>query len=236
MGFAATEIILLITFGLIYGIFLMYDLFKRGDKLGSLAYIFALLPGNYLWYIVTKNEMYEFGATGSSMVLACLWLFAVIRDVLLKNKSEGFKDADDVVLILLIALILNIILSAILPSEGLNITHMQNGTDIFWKWFYIPDFKAISANPASAAIILVYKILCSVLAISVMIPLIIDLKETPVNLVALIIITLIFAVPFGFLAYLWAGSNTDMIPVLLFLFSVIFFIFLLLITKGQKEK
>ncbi|UYP43845.1 hypothetical protein NEF87_000130 [Candidatus Lokiarchaeum ossiferum] len=234
MGFAATEIILLITFGLIYGIFLVYDLFKRGDNYGTLAYIFALLPGNYLWYIVTKNAMYDFGATGASMVLVCLWLFAVFRDILIKDKSEGYKDADDVVLVLIIALILNFILSAVLPAFT-SLNFMANGTKEFWTWFRIPETFHIFTYSPSAAIILVYKIMCTVLTLTVIIPLIIDLKETPVNIVALIIITIIFAVPFGFLAYLWAGNSTPMIPVLLFLFSVIFFIFLLLITKGQKE-
>ncbi len=234
MGFLATEIILLITFSLIYGIFLMYDLFKRGDKYGSLAYVFALLPANYLWYIVTKNQLFEFGAVGAAMVLACLWLFAVLRDILLKDKSEGFKDADDVVLVLLIAIILNIILSAVLPLFS-SLTSMQNGTVEFWRFFHIPDFNGEMGYVAAPAIILVYKIMCSVLTVSVIVPLIIDLKETSVNIVALIIITVVFAVPFAFLAYLWAGQAIEMIPVLLFLFSVIFFIFLLLITKGQNE-
>ncbi len=45
--------IYLICFGILYLGFLGYDLFKRGEKYGYIAYFIALLPANYLWYCVT---------------------------------------------------------------------------------------------------------------------------------------------------------------------------------------
>ena len=135
MGFLLTETLLLVAFGLIYLAFLLYDLLKRGDNKGSIAYVVALLPANYLWYIVAKNGMGEFGMVGAMTVLVSLWLLAIIRDIYLKDRAQGYKDADDVALMLIIGLILQIIVSAILPAIPANAA-MQNGTIILWKYFY----------------------------------------------------------------------------------------------------
>ena len=63
----------------------------------------------------------------------------------------------------------------------------------------------------------------------------VDLKDTSVNIVALIIITVVYAIPFLFLAYLWAPT-ADLIWVLTVLFSVLFFTVLLMVTRGSKQK
>ena len=232
MGFLRTEYVLLIAFSLIYFAFLLYDLFKRGDNKGSIAYIAALLPANYLWYILAKNGMFEFGIVGAMMVLAGLWFLAIIRDIYLKDRAQGYKDADDVALMLIIGLILQIILSAILPAIPANVA-MQTGSLTVWTFFYMPNFADATV---SVTIVLVYKIIVTLDIVAIIIPTVTDLRDAKVSIGVILIITLIFAVPFGYLAFLWAyGLEPAMLWVMLFLFSVVFFIFMMMITKGTEK-
>ncbi|MHA1746553.1 MAG: hypothetical protein ACTSWW_11170 [Promethearchaeota archaeon] len=232
MGFLLTETLLLVAFGLIYLAFLLYDLLKRGDNKGSIAYVVALLPANYLWYIVAKNGMGEFGMVGAMTVLVSLWLLAIIRDIYLKDRAQGYKDADDVALMLIIGLILQIIVSAILPAIPANAA-MQNGTIILWKYFYLPNFADATV---SVTIVLVYKIIVTLDIIAIIIPTVTDLRDAKISISVILILTLIFTIPFGYLAFLWAyGLEAGMVWVLLFLFSVVFFIFLMLITRGTEK-
>ena len=228
------ELILLISFTIIYFVFLFYDLFKRGDKYGSIAYIAALLPTNYLWYVVTKNGLYDFGLTGSMMVLAIFWLFAVIRDIFIKDKEIGFKDADDVALMLIIGIVINLILSAVLPSlQGAN-NHMKEGADTIWNFFYIPLLDPTVTDAPLLGIIISYKIIVTILTIAIIIPIVMDLKDAKVTLAALAILTLVFLLPFTYLAFIWSPAP-ELIWVFLVLFGVIFFTFLLMITRGEKK-
>lgn len=229
------DLILLISFTIIYLIFLFYDLFRRGDKYGSIAYIAALLPANFLWYAITKKGLYDFGLTGSMMVLAIFWLLAVIRDIFIKDKEIGFKDADDVALMLIIGIVINLILSAVLPSlKGAN-NNMKEGADTIWNFFYIPLLNPTATNAPVLGIIITYKILVTILTIAIIIPIVLDLKDAKVTLAALAILTVIFLLPFTYLAFIWAPEPT-LIWVFLVLFGVIFFAFLLLITRGEKNK
>ncbi|MHA1610620.1 MAG: hypothetical protein ACTSYU_01090 [Promethearchaeota archaeon] len=232
MAIPVQQIVLLISFGLIYLVFLCYDLFKRGDSYGSFAYIVALLPANYLWHVLTINNLLDFGALGAMLVLVALWLLAVIRDIAVKDRAEGFKDADDVALMLIVSIIINIILSAVLPALP-NMSHMELGTNSFLKYFFLPIYNDVDPGHALVGIILAYKILVSVLTISVIVPVVMDLKDMETNLMALVVITLIFGIPFAFLAFLWAPA-AETIWVFLFLFMVLFFIFMLLLTRGKK--
>ncbi len=229
------DLILLISFTIIYLIFLFYDLFRRGDKYGSIAYIAALLPANFLWYAITKKGLYEFGLTGSMMVLTIFWLLAVIRDIFIKDKETGFKDADDVALMLIIGIVINLILSAVLPSlKGAN-NNMKEGADTIWNFFYIPLLNPTATNAPVLGIIITYKILVTILTIAIIIPIVLDLKDAKVTLAALAILTLIFLVPFSYLAFILA-PDPSLIWVFLVLFGVIFFAVLLLITRGEKNK
>jgi len=215
-------------------VFLFYDLFKRGDKYGSIAYVAALLPTNYLWYVVTKHGLFEFGLTGAMMVLAIFWLLAVIRDIFIKDKDKGFKDADDVALMLIIGIVINLILSAVLPSlQGVN-NHMDEGADSIWNFFYIPLLKSTETNAPVFGVILAYKIIVTVLTVAIIIPIVLDLKDAKVTLVALIVLTIVFLLPFAYLAFIWSPIP-ELIWVFLVLFGVIFFTFLLMITRGEKK-
>ncbi|MHA1647384.1 MAG: hypothetical protein ACTSVL_07415 [Promethearchaeota archaeon] len=229
------EWILLISFSIIYFVFLLYDLFKRGDNYGSFAYIVALLPVNYLWFIINNSGTYSFGPVGAMMVLAACWLLALIRDIYIKDRANGYKDADDVALMLIIGGVIQVILIAVLPAiPSANI--MQNGTRTILKFFYLPDFFPAGGEfAASATIILIFKILTTAIVMGIIYPTLVDLKDTSVNIVALIIITVVYAIPFLFLAYLWAPT-ADLIWVLTVLFSVLFFTVLLMVTRGSKQK
>jgi len=83
-------------------------------------------------------------------------------------------------------------------------------------------------------IILTYKILATVLTVAIIIPIVMDLKDAKVTLAALAILTVVFLLPFTYLAYIWA-PDPALIWVFLVLFGVIFFTFLLIITRGEKK-
>ncbi len=227
------EIILLIAFGIIYLVFLLYDLFRRGDNYGSIVYIVAVLPANYLWYILARHQIWDFGLTGSMLVLVAMWQLAVIRDIYLKDRAQGYKDSDDVALMLIIGIVINSILSAVLPAfESLNF--MADAGNKMLGYFYFPILESGTSLSPTDPIILIYKVLVSTLTVSMIYPTVVDLRDTRVNLVALIILTAVFAVPFLFLAFIWAPES-GLIWVLLVLFCVLFFTFLLMLTRGMER-
>jgi len=169
---------------------------------------------------------------GAMMVLVGLWFFAIIRDIYLKDRAQGYKDADDVAFMLIIGLILQVIISAILPAIPANLA-MQNGTITLWTFFYLPNFADVNV---SVAIVLAYKIIVTLDIVAIIIPTVVDLRDAKVSISVILILTLIFAIPFGYLAFLWAyGLDPAMLWVMLFLFSVVFFIFLMMLTKGNKK-
>ena len=228
------ELLLLISFGIIYFVFLFYDLFKRGDNYGSFVYIVAVIPINYLWYVVSNHGLFEFGLTGCMLLLTGMWLLAVVRDIYLKDKSQGYKDADDVALMLAVGIIINLILAAVLPAFN-NLSAMQTGADKMMGFFYFPITQPGLEYGPAAAIMLTYKILVTVLTLSMIYPTVIDLRDASVNLVAILILTVVFGLPFLFLAFIWA-PNSGLIWVILVLFLVLFFTFLLIITKGSENR
>jgi hypothetical protein len=233
MNFSSDEWVLLGSWFLIYGIFLCYDLFKRGEKYGHLAYYMALVPSNYLWHISTKQGAYEFGALGAMMVLCILWLLAVIRDIFIKDKEIGFKDADDVALMLVLSLGVQMLLTAVLPNI---FEAMQGGTTTVWGLFYIPEFSSTGVACyadgmcPSNNIVYAYKLLATLLIITIIVPIVIDLKGTKVPPFVLIVITLIFLIPFAFLSFMWIGNYLLLIPL-----GIVFFILLLKIANDDSK-
>ena len=63
-------------------------------------------------------------------------------------------------------------------------------------------------------------------------PLILDIKDEEATLPILIVFVAIFILPFLYLSYIWLP---EAMGVMTFLFSVILFIVLLLMTKSGKE-
>ncbi len=236
MAVAIQEWVLLIAFLLIYGIFLAYDIFKRSgeEKYGYYAYILAVLPANYLWYIIVKGGLLSFGYTGAMAVLVGLWILLVVRDIFIKDKEKGIKDADDVALMLVISVIVNAIASAVVPEipDG---DFMKQGAQNYWGYFYRPQLNHAALDSLT---VLSYRILLTILVFLVLIPILLDLKGTKANIVALIVLTLIFMAPLGYLVFIWSGPspNVGMMVVWMFLGAIIFFMLLLGITRGKDDQ
>ena len=208
--------IVLVTLFIIYGIFLCYDLLKRNEKYGYLAYIIALIPANFLWFL-------NFDVLGVYLVMFILWDICLIRD--LWGVAEEKKRINDIILYLLLAIVLQLILAAVLPVSFVN---LQQGNAVFW-FFWLPNIYGI---PQNLAILTAFRISASILVGLVIVPLLIDLKGEEVPLPVFIIIIGLFILPFLYLSYIWLPEAT---PVLTFLMSVILFIVLLLITRSGKE-
>lgn len=217
--------IILITFFVIFLVFLFFDIFKRGEPYGNLAYVTAVIPCNYLWYKITETanlaDYRDFGVTGVWTILMALWLITMVRDMIFVKMKK--KDFDDVILYMVIAILIQFIISAVLPY---TIEEMQEGTSLEWL-FYLPDLT--DPHEISA---LFFKLMVTLLVISVAIPMILDLRGENVNMWILVILTAIFALPFGLVCYLWLP---EFAWALLLLVMVLFFIILLMLTRGENK-
>lgn len=217
------SIIILITFLIIFAVFVAFDMFKRNEKYAYLAYIMALMPVNYLWSL-------NFDVLGVYFVLFILWCICLLRD--LWGVKIDKKNINDIVLYLVLAVVVQFILTAILPVV---ITTLQTNTTIWLGVFYLPDLYTETFGIESwvdPTILLGFRLMATILIILVIIPLIVDLKDEEVPLPMFIIIIALFIMPFLYLSFIWLPSA---LPVLTFLMCVILFIILLLITRSGKE-
>lgn len=223
--------ILFITTALIYLVFLFFDAFKRDEPYGNLAYVVAIIPATYLWYLVTSPgnavDYTNFSTTGAWTFLIGLWLIAMLRDLIIVRK--GKKDIDDVGLYLVIGIIVQLIVSAVIPSDNV-LSSMQTGARQNW-FFWLPDLEIAALESGTALMTL--KILTTFLTILFLIPLILDLRGEPVNMWVLLIVTVIFALPLALISWLWLPDGW---VALLFLSLVLLFIILLLLTRGSEQK
>ncbi len=222
--FDINSIIILVTLFVIFGVFLIFDLFKREEKyISFLAYIVAVIPVNYLWALSPAID--NFGVLEVYIVLIILWIVCLLRDLIGLLKKN--KDFDDVVLFLGIAILIQLIISAILPSEQLNAVLQDDTTKFFY--FYLPDIYNISYNET---MVLAFRASATILVLLIILPLLIEVKDQEYPFIGLIIIIAIFTIPFLYLSYIWLA---EAMFVLTFLLSVILFIILLIITKSGKE-
>jgi len=225
MALDAAGLIILASFFIIYGVFVCWDIFRRGEKWGFLAYILALIPANILWY----------GGLDILLVyvtLFCLWIVCLIRDlVFVYGKS---KEYDDILLFLGLAILVQLVLTGILPADQLN-THMQTN-NVKWGFFWFPDVYNASSNGINSWVVssylLGFRVSATLMVILAILPMILDLKdaEEHISVVALIVIDAIFVLPFLWLAYVWMGGIGWPLT---FLFSVMLFIVLLLLTREK---
>ena len=216
------SMIIIATLFVIYGIFLFFDLFKRNERYGYLAYIVALIPVNALWFL-------QFDVLGVYLILFILWIFCLLRDLYGVTKEK--KEINDIVLYLVLAIILQLILTAILP---VSISTMQTNTTLYW-FFYLPDtYTSIFGIESwvNPTMFFAFKVTASILIALVIVPLFIDLKGEDVPLPVFIIIIGLFIPPFLYLSYVWLPGAMAMLT---FLMSVLLFILLLMITKSGKE-
>jgi len=212
-----TEIIILITLCIIFVVFLLFDLFGRNEKYGYLAYAVAVIPVNYFWGIGNDPLL-------AYVILFALWIITLLRDTIGMQLDKD-KDINEILIYLFLAIIIQLVVSAILPevNEGL-----QDDTESL-LYFYLPNVHSAIFNSTLA---LIFKLVATLFVFLIIIPLIIDIKDEEAPLPIIIIFVAIFVVPFLYLSYIWVP---DLMGVLTFLFSVILFIILLLITRSGKE-
>jgi hypothetical protein len=223
-AFDINTIIITATLFVIFGVFLFFDLFKRNERYGYLAYIIALIPINFLWFL-------QFDALGVYLVLFILWNLCLVRDLFGVARKNDPKEINDIVLYLALGIIIQAILTAILP---VSIPIMQTNTIPYW-FFYFPDIYTATFGIeawVNSTILLAFRVLATMLIGLVIMPLLIDLRDEEVPLPVFIIIIGLFILPFLYLSYVWLP---EAMGVLTFLMSVILFITLLIITKSGKE-
>jgi len=182
----------------------------------------ALIPINVLWFL-------QFDVLGVYLVLFILWIFCLLRDLYGVTKEK--KEINDVVLYLVLAIVIQLILTAILP---VSIPAMQTNTTLYW-FFYLPDtYTSVFGIESwvNPTMMFAFRVTTSILIGLVIVPLLVDLKGEDVPLPVFIIIIGLFILPFLYLSYVWLPGA---MPVLTFLMSVLLFILLLLITKSGKE-
>lgn len=213
---------------LLFLVFLFYDVFKRGEPYGNLAYIAALIPSIYMWYVVTlpiHGSLYDgWGATGGWVILTGLWSIAMLRDSILVMKKQ--KDIDDVALYLGIAFILQLLASAILPIDVL-LADMQNTSTLVMGFLWMPE-----VFEAAAITLLLLRLFSTFIVLGLIVPMVRDFRGQPVNMFALLMVTLLISAPFALISYLWLP---DFWYALLSAFAVLFFILMLLLTRGGNQ-
>jgi len=217
-----SSVIILVTLFIIYGVFLGFDLFKREEKYGYLAYIVAVVPSNYLWYV--SLEIDNFDVLGAYLVLFVLWIITLLRDTVGVYLKKN-KEINEILLYLSLGILVQLIVSAILPEIN---SDLETSTEKLW-FFWLPN---VHSTVFSSSIATAFKLAATLLVLLVIIPLIIDIKDEEVPFPVFIIIIAIFVAPFLYLSYIWLP---DAMAVLTFLLSVILFIALLIITRSGKE-
>ncbi len=215
------QIIILATLFIIYGIFLMFDLFGRNENYGYLAYVVAVIPINYLW------------SMGPDYVIAAYFILFILWDITLLRDTFGVyfkknKEINEIFLYLVLGILIQIIISAILPEGD---SALQVNTEQLW-FFWLPNIH--SAVFEGESLILGFKLAASLMVLLIVVPLILDIKDEEIPLPMFIIIIAIFILPFLYISYIWL-PGPETLGVLTFLFSVILFIILLLITRSGKE-
>ena len=212
------SIIIMITFFVIYGIFLAFDLFKRNEKYGYLAYIAAVLPANAFWQI-------PFDPLLVYIILFILWTLALLRDTIGVYLKRN-KEINEILLYITLGIIIQLIISAILPEINTSL----KGYFVGKVWFFwLPN---VHSGFSLEIVTLTFRIVATLMVLLIVIPLILDIKDEEATLPILIVFVAIFIIPFLYLSYIWIP---EAMGVLTFLFSVILFIVLLLITRSGKE-
>jgi len=208
----------------IFGVFLFFDLFKRNEKYGYLAYIIALVPINFLWFL-------QFDVLGVYLILFILWNLCLIRDLFGVAREKDPKQINDILLYLVLGVIIQIIITAILPVSNVS---MQTNT-IPYGFFYFPDIYTglFAIEPwVNSTLLLSFRITASMLIGLVIVPMLVDLRDEEVHLPVFIVIIGLFILPFLYLSYIWLP---EAMVVLTILMSVILFVVLMIITKSGKE-
>ena len=214
---------------ILFLVFIFFDVFKRDEPYGNIAYIAAVIPSLYMWHLVTlpiNLSYYQgWGATGAWVILTGLWSIAMLRDIILVMQKR--KDIDDVALWLAIAFIIMLVASAILPIAVI-LPHMQETTNLTIGFLYMPDVH-FAAHDVT---LLLLQLFSTFIVLGLIVPMIRDFRGQPVNMFALLIVTLLISAPFALISYLWLPEYWY---ALLSAFAVLFFIMMLLLTRGGNQ-
>jgi hypothetical protein len=159
-------------------------------------------------------------------VLFGLWTLCILRDMILVYRKT--KEYDDIFLFFILAVVIQIVVASVLPGILPNLKVLPNIASI-WDLFWLPN---IYAPGASEDFVLVFRVLLTVLIIFIMGPLLLDIKGEDIPFPVLLVIVAIFIIPFLLLSYIWLA---EAVAVLTFLFCVVLFVVLLIITKSGKE-
>jgi len=203
-------------------IFLVFDLFGRDENYGYLSYIVAVIPVNYFW-AMGGNALFAY------ILLFIFWIASILRDTigvyLKKDKEIKYlkkdKEINSILLYLTLGILIQLIITSILPATI--------DTEKFW-FFSLPN---VHSAIFEVSMVTGFKITATILVFLVIVPLILDVKDEEIPLPIVIIFVAIFIIPFLYLSYIWIPEATG---VLTFLFSVVLFVILLLITRGQGAK
>ncbi|MHA2283452.1 MAG: hypothetical protein ACXAC5_21640 [Promethearchaeota archaeon] len=212
-----SSIIILVTFFVIFGIFLGFDLFKRNEKWGYFAYIVALLPVNMYWSL-GYDPLFAY------IILFILWDLTLLRDTIAVYLKRN-KEINEILLYLFLGIIIQLIATAILPE--VNVTLRTYNEKVLYFW--LPNVHSAIHLEGVA---LTFKITATLMILLVIIPLILDIRDEEATVPVIILFVVIFILPFLYLSFIWLP---EAMPVLTFLFSVILFVILLLITRSGKE-
>jgi len=216
MAVDITSIIILVAFLIIFAVFLVFDLFGRNEKGAYLAYIVALLPANYYWGL-------ELDPLIAYIILFILWDITLLRDTIGIYRKKD-KEINETLLYLFLGIIIQLIVTAILPGAIPNLTASTDQVLYFW----LPNVHTHTI----ATVALGFRITATLMVLLVIIPLILDIKDEEATLPILIVFVVIFILPFLYLSFIWVP---EAMGVLTFLFSVILFVILLIITRSGKE-
>jgi hypothetical protein len=219
MAFDIFNIIILITLFIIFLIFLVFDLFGRNEKWGYLAYPIAVIPVNYFWGM-GGDPLFAY------ILLFLLWTVTILRDSIgLYRKKE--KEINEILLYLAISILIQLIISAIIPEANPT---LQAFVEKYW-FFWLPNIHLPIFDPI---LVITFRITATILILFVIIPLILDIKDEEVPLPIIFIFVAIFIAPFLYLSYIWIADPAGFWT-LTFLLLVVLFLVLLLITRSGLE-
>ncbi|MFX0083419.1 MAG: hypothetical protein ACFE94_16860 [Candidatus Hodarchaeota archaeon] len=216
----ASSIIIITTFFIIYAVFLAFDLFGRNEKAGYLAYIVAVIPVNIYWGL-------GYDVLFAYIILFGLWIVTLLRDTIAVYLKKD-KEINEILLYLTLGILVQLIASAILPEIDSDLKTYTERVGYFW----LPNVHSAIFREGVA---LGFKLAATLMIILIIVPLILDIKDEEAPLPILFVFVAIFILPFLYLDFIWIGGTETPVGLLTFLFSVILFIILLLITRSGKE-
>jgi hypothetical protein len=212
--------IIMVTFFIIFAVFLLFDLFGRNEKASYLAYIVAIIPVNFYWGL-------GYDVLFAYIILFALWTITLLRDTIAVYLKKD-KEINEILLYLTLGILIQLIISAILPEANEDLKELTEKVG----YFYLPNVHSAVFRDS---VVLGFQLVATLMIILIVIPLILDIKDEEAPLPILFVFVAVFILPFLYLDFIWIGGTETPVGLLTFLFSVILFIVLLLITRSGKE-